>query len=118
MIPLAFLSSGEKNSVIFPYILHKYVQRVNLFSRRAEELEVLVTGLSELDFGELSESTKYDGGYSADHPTVKSFWNTVRQMPTEEQKRLLMFATGSKKVCPYFPPLQPSCVVQFTTHGT
>lgn len=67
--------------------------------RRAEELDVLVTGLSELDFGELAETTKYDGGYSADHPTVKSFWKVVGKMPVEEQKRLLMFATGSKTVC-------------------
>lgn len=58
-----------------------------------------MTGLSELDFGELSANCKYDGGYSADHPTIKAFWSAVKEMPTEEQKRLLMFATGSKKVC-------------------
>lgn len=65
---------------------------------RAEELDVLVTGLSELDFGELARSTKYDGGFSGEHPTVRAFWKAVEEMSMDEQKRLLMFATGSKKV--------------------
>lgn len=65
---------------------------------RAEELEMLVTGTSELDFSELAKTTKYDGGYHEDHPTVKAFWEAVEDMSVEEQKHLLMFATGSTKV--------------------
>lgn len=65
---------------------------------RAEELEVLVTGTPDLNFDELSKATEYDGGYGRDHPTIKAFWGAVENMPPEEQRRLLMFATGSKKV--------------------
>lgn len=65
---------------------------------RAEELEVLVTGTQELDFGELAKATEYDGGFDKDHPTVQAFWLAVADMPPEEQRRLLMFVTGSKKV--------------------
>ncbi|CAN0120978.1 unnamed protein product, partial [Laminaria digitata] len=64
---------------------------------RAEELDVLVTGTPELDFDELAKATLYDGGYGGDHPTIKAFWGAVRDMPPEEQRRLLMFVTGSKK---------------------
>lgn len=65
---------------------------------RAEELEVLVTGTSELDFEELAKATEYEGGYGADHRTILAFWRAVGRMPAEEQRRLLMFVTGSKKV--------------------
>ncbi|CAM9423866.1 unnamed protein product [Scytosiphon promiscuus] len=64
---------------------------------RAEELEVLVTGTPELDFKQLAEATEYEGGYDKDHPTMLAFWGAVEDMPPEEQKRLLMFVTGSKK---------------------
>lgn len=57
-----------------------------------------MTGTSELDFGELARATVYDGGYGGSHPTVKAFWDAVGGMPAEEQRRLLMFVTGSKKV--------------------
>ncbi|CAB1107056.1 unnamed protein product [Ectocarpus sp. CCAP 1310/34] len=66
-------------------------------SFRAEELEVLVTGTSELDFEELAKATEYDGGYGEDHRTIRAFWRAVGEMPAEEQRRLLMFVTGSKK---------------------
>lgn len=65
---------------------------------RAEELEVLVTGTPDLDFAELAKNTEYEGGYGDDHPTVQAFWDAVGEMPDEEQRRLLMFVTGSKKV--------------------
>lgn len=65
---------------------------------RAEELEVLVTGTPDLDFDELAKATEYDGGYGKDHPTILAFWAAVEDMPAEEQRRLLMFVTGSKKV--------------------
>ncbi|CAM9972017.1 unnamed protein product [Ectocarpus sp. 12 AP-2014] len=68
---------------------------ISLF--RAEELEVLVTGTSELDFEELAKATEYDGGYGEDHHTILAFWRAVGRMPAEEQRRLLMFVTGSKK---------------------
>ncbi|CAN0274497.1 unnamed protein product, partial [Ascophyllum nodosum] len=60
-------------------------------------LEVLVTGTSELDFAELAKATEYEGGFEAKHPTVVAFWDAVFHMDPEEQKRLLMFVTGSMK---------------------
>ncbi|CBJ31084.1 conserved unknown protein [Ectocarpus siliculosus] len=63
----------------------------------AEELEVLVTGTSELDFDKLAKTTEYDGGYGKDHCTILAFWRAVGRMPAEEQRHLLMFVTGSKE---------------------
>lgn len=59
---------------------------------------MLVTGTQELDFEELAKATEYDGGFGKDHPTIVAFWAAVADMPPEEQRRLLMFVTGSKKV--------------------
>lgn len=59
---------------------------------------MLVTGTQELDFEELAKATEYYGGFRSDHPTITAFWEAVAGMHEEEQRRLLMFATGSKKV--------------------
>jgi len=64
---------------------------------RAEELELLICGDPELDFTELEKGTRYDGGYSEDHPTIRAFWEVVHGFSQEEKKRLLFFATGSDR---------------------
>ncbi|CAM9992656.1 unnamed protein product [Choristocarpus tenellus] len=65
---------------------------------RAEELELLVAGTPQLNMDDLAKVTKYEGGYGPDHPTIQNFWEVVKGMNLEDQRQLLMFATGSKKV--------------------
>ncbi len=38
-----------------------------------EELQLMICGSPVLDFKELERVTKYDGGYTKDHPTVRYF---------------------------------------------
>ena len=64
---------------------------------RPEELMLLVAGEEELDFNALEANTRYDG-YEKDSPTVKTFWNIVRNRLTlEEKKKLLYFVTSSPR---------------------
>jgi len=62
------------------------------------ELDVLVCGHSHLDFKALEASARYSGGWGAEHPTVRNFWQVVHaQLSLEEQKLLLRFVTGSDR---------------------
>eukprot|EP01042_Synura_sphagnicola_P001906 gene1906-2249_t len=66
---------------------------------RADELELLVTGTSHLNFKELEASTEYVGGegWDKNHPTVVNFWKVVHSLDFAQQQRFLMFCTGSVK---------------------
>ena len=64
---------------------------------RDDELELLVCGLPHLDFEALQATARYDGGFSAEHPTVQSFWRVLKGLPLDKKKRFLAFATGSDR---------------------
>jgi len=66
---------------------------------RPEELGLLIAGREELDFVALESKTRYEG-YTADSPTVRTFWKLVHTRFTDEEKRkLLYFVTA----CPRAP---------------
>jgi ubiquitin-protein ligase E3 A len=62
-----------------------------------EELELLVVGIPDLDFGALEKNTKYEGGYDESAEVVKNFWKFVRELNSENQAKLLKFTTASSK---------------------
>ena len=62
-----------------------------------EELELLVTGTPHLDFKQLERVTVYDGGYSAEDPTIKNLWSVIHSFSDELKRKLLLFVTGSAK---------------------
>ena len=64
---------------------------------RDDELELLVCGLPHLDFEALQAAARYEGGFSAEHPTVQSFWRVLKGLPLDKKKRFLAFATGSDR---------------------
>lgn len=43
-------------------------------------------------------ATEYDGGYTADSQIIKDFWLIVHDLPLEDKRKLLQFATGSDRV--------------------
>ena len=61
---------------------------------RYDELELLVCGLPHLDFTELEKKARYEGGYSASHPTIRAFWEVVQGFNIDQKKRFLSFTTG------------------------
>ena len=61
---------------------------------RYEELELLICGLPHLDFRDLEKVARYDGGYTAEHPTVRNFWSVIHSLPMTDKKKFLAFATG------------------------
>lgn len=67
----------------------------NLFI--AEELELVICGNPILDWRELEKSTRYDGGFSDSHPTIRAFWAMFHALPEDKKKLFLKFATGSDR---------------------
>ncbi|KAJ1665908.1 hypothetical protein IW140_002834 [Coemansia sp. RSA 1813] len=63
-----------------------------------QELELLVCGCSDLDFGALENSTVYDGGYSRSTKVIEYFWQVVGEFGDELKRKLLFFATSSDRV--------------------
>eukprot|EP00198_Chlamydomonas_reinhardtii_P006699 XP_001696035.1 predicted protein [Chlamydomonas reinhardtii] len=61
---------------------------------RHEELELLICGLPHLDFGALEANARYEGGYGADHPTVRMFWQVLSGLDLDQKRRFLAFTTG------------------------
>ncbi|MCJ1281848.1 hypothetical protein MMC26_001171 [Xylographa opegraphella] len=63
-----------------------------------EALQKVVEGDQTIDLAELESATKYENGYSADHPTIKDFWFVVRSFSEDQLRKLLEFVTASDRV--------------------
>lgn len=62
-----------------------------------KELELLISGLPEIDLDDLKENTEYTG-YTAASSVVQWFWEVVTAFSKEDRARLLQFVTGTSKV--------------------
>ncbi|KAK3590225.1 hypothetical protein CHS0354_041290 [Potamilus streckersoni] len=91
------------NESIYPHFqafyhgFHTVCASNALIMLRPEEVEMLVCGCPKLDMAELKKITVYDG-YHPQDPIIRHFWDVVLNMPTELQKKLLMFTTGSDRI--------------------
>ncbi|GAA6015032.1 hypothetical protein JCM10207_008710 [Rhodosporidiobolus poonsookiae] len=68
---------------------------LQIFSER--ELELLISGLPEIDSDEWRAHTDLVG-YSPSDPVIGYFWRAVRSFSHEERAKLLQFVTGSSRV--------------------
>ncbi|KAH9287706.1 hypothetical protein KI387_031823 [Taxus chinensis] len=62
-----------------------------------KELELLISGLPEIDLDDLRTNTEY-AGYSAASPVIQWFWEVVQCFNKEDRARLIQFVTGTSKV--------------------
>ena len=62
-----------------------------------QELELLISGLPEIDVDDWRVNTEY-GNYTVSSPQVVWFWRAVRGMDGEERAKLIQFVTGTSKV--------------------
>nr|KAG5706859.1 hypothetical protein BaRGS_004194 [Batillaria attramentaria] len=74
------------------YIPHSLVQLFNEY-----ELELLLSGIPEIDLTDWKANTSYTG-YSADSPIIKWFWDLLDAMKEEQRVQMLQFVTGSSRV--------------------
>uniref|UniRef100_A0A0D9XBN6 HECT-type E3 ubiquitin transferase n=1 Tax=Leersia perrieri TaxID=77586 RepID=A0A0D9XBN6_9ORYZ len=62
-----------------------------------KELELLISGLPEIDFDDLKANAEYIG-YSPASPVIQWFWEVVNGFSKEDMARFLQFVTGTSKV--------------------
>ncbi|KAJ4829060.1 E3 ubiquitin- protein ligase upl1 [Turnera subulata] len=62
-----------------------------------KELELLISGLPEIDLDDLKANTEYTG-YTTASSVVQWFWEVVKSFNKEDMARLLQFVTGTSKV--------------------
>lgn len=62
-----------------------------------QELELLISGLPDIDVDDWKNNTEYQT-YTAASPQIQWFWRAVRSFDKEERAKLLQFVTGTSKV--------------------
>ncbi|KAM3931644.1 E3 ubiquitin-protein ligase HACE1 isoform 3-T3 [Leptodactylus fuscus] len=62
------------------------------------ELELLLSGMPEIDVNDWMKNTEYTSGYDKDDQVIKWFWEVVQELTQEERVLLLQFVTGSSRV--------------------
>jgi E3 ubiquitin-protein ligase HUWE1 len=68
---------------------------INIFNE--QELELLISGLPDIDIDDLKRNTEYVG-YTATSPVITNFWRAVESFTREELANLVQFCTGTAKV--------------------
>ena len=63
----------------------------------AHELELLISGLPDIDIEDLRAHTDYHG-YKSTDITITHFWNAIKSLDKEEIALFLQFVTGTAKV--------------------
>lgn len=76
---------------------HEVIPRslIQLFSE--QELELLISGLPDIDVDEWKNNTELQG-YSSSDPVIQWWWRAVRSFDQTEKAKLLQFITGTSKV--------------------
>jgi len=72
--------------------------RVSLQMFSDHELELMISGLPDVDVLDLRANCEYHGGYSATSQVVLWFWEILIAMDREQRALLLQFVTGTSKV--------------------
>ncbi|GAB4839475.1 hypothetical protein Ancab_028998 [Ancistrocladus abbreviatus] len=68
---------------------------ISIFNDR--ELELLISGLPDIDLDDMRANTEYSG-YSPASPVIQWFWEVAQGFSKEDKARLLQFVTGTSKV--------------------
>ncbi len=62
-----------------------------------QELELLISGMPEIDVDDWKNNTEYTG-YTIASPQIQWFWRLVRSFDQEYRAKLFVFVTGTSKV--------------------
>ncbi|CAM6100980.1 unnamed protein product [Calypogeia fissa] len=85
---------------------------INMFNE--QELQLLISGSQEgMDVNDLRANVNYSGGYSETHPVIEMFWDVVKTLDLDLQRKFLKFVTGcSRGPLLGFKYLEPQFCIQ------
>lgn len=87
----------EKQIAAFLVGFHELVPAEDIQIFNEVELELLMSGLPDIDVADLKANIEYSG-YTASSAHISWFWKSVAKMGSEDLARLIMFVTGTSKV--------------------
>ena len=88
LIPTLMLTTLGFHDIVSPEL-------ISIFNE--QELELLISGLPDIDVDDWKNHTEYHN-YQAASPQIQWFWRAVRSFDKEERAKLLQFVTGTSKV--------------------
>ncbi|KAL9656285.1 hypothetical protein ABK040_007898 [Willaertia magna] len=94
---LKMTKSIEKQLNSFLKAFYEIIPKKLIQVFNEQELELLISGLPDLDIQDIKNNTEYKG-YTSDSPQIKWFWNIVESFDRNEKALLLQFATGTSKI--------------------
>lgn len=97
MVEYRLTGSVQEQLTAFLKGFHDIVpsELISIFNE--QELELLISGLPEIDVDDWKNNTEYHN-YTAASPQIQWFWRAVRAFDKEERAKLLQFVTGTSKV--------------------
>lgn len=98
MLKYRMLDSIKDQLWYFLKGLYEVIPRELLCVFDYQELELIISGLPEIDVSDWKRHTEYLGQYARlgdRHPVIKWFWEVVNGFNEEEKARLLQFCTGT-----------------------
>eukprot|EP00177_Eucheuma_denticulatum_P008191 GFKZ01014909.1.p1 GENE.GFKZ01014909.1~~GFKZ01014909.1.p1 ORF type:complete len:1872 (+),score=326.79 GFKZ01014909.1:314-5929(+) len=97
MTEVRMTKSIEKQIAAFKEGFHELIPLEDCKIFNELELELLMSGLPDIDMADLKANVEYTG-YTASSPQINWFWRCVSKMNQEDLARLVMFVTGTSKV--------------------
>ena len=76
---------------------HEVVPKELISVFNEQELELLISGLPEIDIDDWKNNTEYQN-YTVASPQIQWFWRALRSFNQEERAKLVQFVTGSSKI--------------------
>lgn len=70
-------------------------QLISIFDNK--ELELLISGLPEIDIADLRNNTTYTN-YNKETPVIQWLWEILFEFSQEDRAAFIQFVTGSSKV--------------------
>ncbi|EFC45358.1 predicted protein [Naegleria gruberi] len=95
---LKMTKSIEKQLEQFLKAFYDIIPRKLIQIFNEQELELLISGLPDIDIQDLKNNTIYGHGYTKDSVHIKWFWNVVESFGKDDKALLLQFVTGTSKV--------------------
>ncbi|KAB5586032.1 hypothetical protein GE09DRAFT_1210617 [Coniochaeta sp. 2T2.1] len=91
------LSSVQEQMEHFLKGFHDIIPAELIAIFNENELELLISGLPDIDVDDWKANTEYQN-YTAASQQIQWFWRAVRSFDKEERAKLLQFVTGTSKV--------------------
>jgi E3 ubiquitin-protein ligase HUWE1 len=91
------LSSVQEQMEHFLKGFHDIIPAELIAIFNEQELELLISGLPDIDVDDWKANTEYHN-YNAASQQIQWFWRAVRSFDKEERAKLLQFVTGTSKV--------------------